>query len=76
MIERLQGIGNKPMVITNDTELSNKLENTVLIPDTGYEATSVFPYTLFIQSLAEYTSLSRGLNPDSPRALKKVTITK
>lgn len=76
MIKRLQGIGNKPMVITNDTELSNKLENTVLIPDTGYEATSVFPYTLFIQSLAEYTSLSRGLNPDSPRALKKVTVTK
>lgn len=76
MIERLQNIGNLPMVVTNDLELSQKIKNAVLIPDTGYEATSVFPFTIFIQSLAEYTSVSRGLNPDSPRALKKVTITK
>lgn len=76
MLERLQGIGNKPIVITNDKELSEKVENTVLIPDTGYEATSIFVFTMFIQMLAEYTSVSRGLNPDSPRALKKVTITK
>jgi len=76
MIERLQEIGNLPIVLTNDLELSQKIENAVLLPDTGYEATSVFPFTIFIQSLAEYTSVSRGLNPDSPRALKKVTITK
>lgn len=76
MLERLQGIGNKPIVITNDKELSEKVENTVLIPDTGYEATSIFVFTMFIQMLAEYTSVNRGLNPDSPRALKKVTITK
>ena len=67
---------NSPIVITNDTELSEEIEEAVLIPDTGFEATSVFPFTIFIQSLAEYTSVSRGLNPDSPRALKKVTITK
>ena len=76
MLERLQGIGNKPIVITNDKELSEKVENTVLIPDTGYEATSIFVFTMFIQMLAEYISVSKGLNPDSPRALKKVTITK
>ena len=76
MIERLQSMENSPIVITNDTELSEEIEEAVLIPDTGFEATSVFPFTIFIQSLAEYTSVSRGLNPDSPRALKKVTITK
>lgn len=76
MLERLQGIGNKPIVITNDKELSEKIESAILIPDTGYEATSIFVFTMFIQMLAEYTSVNRGLNPDSPRALKKVTITK
>ena len=76
MIDRLQGIGCLPMVITNDLELSQGIEEAVLIPDTGFEATSIFPFTIFIQSLAEYTSVARGLNPDSPRSLKKVTITK
>lgn len=76
MIDRLQSIGNSPIVITNDLEIAQKNEEIILIPDTGYEATSIFPFTIFIQSLAEYTSISRGLNPDSPRALKKVTITK
>jgi glucosamine--fructose-6-phosphate aminotransferase (isomerizing) len=76
MIERLHSTGNLPTIVTNDLELSQKYEEAVLIPDTGCEATSVFPFAMFIQSLAEYTSISRGLNPDSPRALKKVTITK
>lgn len=76
MISRLKELGVLPIVITNDKELLENVENAVLIPDTGYEATSVFPYAIFIQSVAEYTSISRGLNPDSPRALKKVTISK
>ena len=76
MIDKLNKLGISPMVITNDKELVEKNENSVLIPDTGYEATSVFPYVIFVQSLAEYTSINRGLNPDSPRFLKKVTITK
>ena len=76
MIDKLQSLKNIPTIITNDKELSEKIENSILIPDTGYEATSVFIFTIFIQSLAEYVSINRGLNPDAPRALNKVTITK
>ena len=76
MIEKLQSLGNNPTVITNDIELSKKIENSVLLPDNDYEPTSIFIFTIFIQSLAEYVSVNRGLNPDSPRALNKVTITK
>lgn len=76
MIDKLQSLKNEPTIITNDKELSDKIENSILIPDTGYEATSVFPFTIFVQSLAEFVSINRGLNPDSPRALNKVTITK
>ena len=76
IINRLQEMNINPIVITNDKELSNTIKDAVLIPDTGYEATSIFLFTIFIQSLAEYISVNKGLNPDSPRALKKVTITK
>lgn len=76
MIERLQGLGVLPIVITNDLELSKKVKDAVLIPDTGHEETSIFTFAIFIQSLAEYISVAKGLNPDSPRSLKKVTITK
>lgn len=76
MIDRLLEIGNSPIVITNDKQLSEKLENSVIVPDTGFEATEVFPFAIFAQSLAENISVNKGLNPDAPRALKKVTITK
>ena len=76
MIERLQELGNNPMIITNDENIKDKYDNSVLIPNVGYEAVNVFVFTIFVQSLAEYISISKGLNPDKPRALKKVTITK
>ena len=76
MIDRLQNIGAFLTIITNDLELSQKIEDAILIPHTGYEATSIFTFTIFVQSLAEDISIAKGLNPDSPRSLKKVTITK
>jgi glutamine---fructose-6-phosphate transaminase (isomerizing) len=76
MIDRITSIGTQVMVVTDDAALAKKYENSVLLPSLGSEATSAFLFTVFAQCFAERLSVSKGLNPDTPRALKKITITK
>jgi len=76
MIDRITSMGTQVMVVTDDKALSQKYENSVLLPAQGSEVASAFLFTVFAQCFAESLSVSKGLNPDSPRALKKVTITK
>lgn len=76
MIDRITSMGTQVMVVTDDAALAKKYENSVLLPAFGSEVTSAFLITAFAQCFAESLSVSKGLNPDSPRALKKVTITK
>ena len=74
--EKIEEIGIKPLVVTDDALLCNNLKNSILLPNTGCEATQAFLFAIFAQRFAEYLSVSKGLNPDAPRLLKKVTITK
>ncbi len=76
MIDRITTMGTQVMVVTDDKALAKKYEDSVLLPALGSEVTSAFLFTVFAQCFAESLSVSKGLNPDSPRALKKVTITK
>lgn len=76
MIDRITSMGTQIMVVTDDETLSNKYKNSVLLPAFGSEVTSAFLFAVFAQCFAECLSVSKGLNPDSPRALNKVTITK
>ncbi|MEG0771497.1 MAG: SIS domain-containing protein [Clostridia bacterium] len=76
IVAKVTEIGIDPLIVTNDIALSEKKENTVLIPDTGCEATEAFLYAIFAQRFAECLSTSKNLCPDTPRLLKKVTITK
>lgn len=76
MIDKIMTLGIDVLIITDSTELATENANSVLIPDTGSEATSVFLFAIFAQSFAQLLSVSEGLNPDEPRLLKKVTITK
>jgi len=76
MIDRITSMGTQVMVVTDDKALAKKYENSVLLAALGSEATSVFLFAVFAQCFAEHLSVSKGLNPDSPRALKKITITK
>lgn len=62
-------------VVTDDAALAGKYPGSVLLPHTGCEATSAFLFAAFTQLFAENLSVSRGLNPDEPRNLKKVTLT-
>jgi len=74
--EKIESIGIQPLVVTDDALLCKDLKNTILLPNTGCEATEAFLFAIFAQRFAEYLSVSKGLNPDSPRLLKKITITK
>lgn len=76
MIERIGAIGVQPFVVTDDVILAGKAASSLLLPGTGNEATQVFLFAVFAQLFAQALSVSRGLNPDEPRALKKVTITR
>jgi glucosamine--fructose-6-phosphate aminotransferase (isomerizing) len=74
--DKIEEIGVQPLVVTDDDGLCNDLKNSILLPNTGCEATQAFLFAIFAQRFAEYLSVSKGLNPDNPRLLKKVTITK
>ncbi|MEI6579810.1 MAG: glutamine--fructose-6-phosphate aminotransferase, partial [Eubacteriales bacterium] len=76
MIDRITSMGTQIMVVTDDETLAKKYANSVLLPHLGSEATSAFLFAVFAQCFAECLSVSKGLNPDSPRSLNKITITK
>jgi len=76
MAERLREIGAQPLTVTDDGALAAAEPLAFLLPDTGNEFTSPFVFAIFAQCFAEKLCALKGLNPDQPRNLKKVTITK
>lgn len=76
MIERIREIGAQPFVVTDSAALAEKAGFALTLPGTGNEATQAFLFAIFVQIFAQALSVSKGLNPDEPRALKKVTITR
>ena len=75
LIQKLYTQNIQVSVVTDDEILAQQYPESILLPCTGCEATSPFVFAAFVQSFAQALSVSRGLNPDSPRMLKKVTIT-
>jgi glucosamine--fructose-6-phosphate aminotransferase (isomerizing) len=49
---------------------------TIHLPRTGNDALSAFVYAVFAQMFACRLAVIRGLDPDNPRLLRKVTITR
>ncbi|HZK39413.1 MAG TPA: SIS domain-containing protein [Clostridia bacterium] len=76
VIEKITAIGSQILIVTDDKALAEKHDHSVLLPAIDSEPASALLYTVFAQCFAQSLSISKGLNPDSPRLLKKVTITK
>jgi len=76
MINKITALGTQVLVVTDDSQLAFDTKNSVLIPNTGSEFTATFLFAIFAQYFAQLLSISKGLNPDKPRLLNKVTITK
>ena len=73
--DKIREIGVTPLMITNDKDTAAQ-GVSALVPDTGCEFTQPFVFAIFAQRFAEKVCELKGLNPDAPRNLKKVTITK
>lgn len=77
-IEKMIELGAKTVIITDDADYK-KYEGKAFIaslPEACCESFAMFNFALFAQMFACRISCSKGRNPDSPRALNKVTITK
>ncbi|XFA98614.1 SIS domain-containing protein [Candidatus Izemoplasma sp. B36] len=73
LLERVKSITNNVIVITDKPNLECK--DKIVIPKTE-EMLSPFLFAVACQMIALQLSLKNGFNPDKPRNLKKVTITK
>jgi glucosamine--fructose-6-phosphate aminotransferase (isomerizing) len=75
MAEKLHEKGADVFAFTTSTNLLTKVNDGVLLPGkNGVEA--LFAAVAAMQIFACKLSLAKGLNPDAPRGLSKVTITK
>ena len=76
MIRRLESIGAEIIVISNDTEALAYGSTSFRIPETEEDRISAFLNIVVAQLFACSISEVKGFNPDSPRGLNKVTITR
>lgn len=77
-VEKMLSLKAPVLLVTNDVVLSGKFAkcNDALINFGFSEEFAMFGFALFAQMLACKISCAIGNNPDAPRALNKVTITK
>lgn len=78
-IDKMLELKAPVLVITDDGELNakyHKVCDVAHLPESENEYFTMFNFALFAQMFACKVSCGIGNNPDSPRALKKVTITK
>ena len=75
VIDRLKEVDADVTVFSDDETLLNLADNAIRFPDVCHELLSPLYIAPIIQLFACYTSLTKGLSPDTPRGLKKVTIT-
>ena len=77
-VEKMLSLNAPVLLVTNDVLLVGKYDkcNDALLNFSLPEEFAMFAFALFAQMLACKISCAIGNNPDSPRALNKVTITK
>lgn len=75
LVERLQELRAETLSITSDEELAGASSRSVRMPASITEFLAPIPYIIPGQLLAALLAEAKGLNPDAPRALSKVTRT-
>ena len=68
-------LGANLFVLSDDQEVLNYATAGIHMPNSDY-LTSTFTYALAVHLLSMYLATETGINPDSPRNLSKVIITK
>lgn len=77
-VEKMLSLGAPVLLVTNDLLLSGKFKkcNDALLQFSVPEEVCMFAFAIFAQMFACKISCAIGNNPDAPRALNKITITK
>ncbi len=75
LLDQLNNLNADSFVITNDPIIANKSTRHMLLEDEIEEALSPIPFIIPGQLFAAHLSTSKGLDPDNPRSLSKVTRT-
>lgn len=75
LLKRLQDLHADSFSITNDKEIAKLSSRSLMMPTELDEFLSPIPFIIPAQLFAAYLSEAKGLNPDMPRSLSKVTKT-
>lgn len=75
LLERLRDLHADSLAITNDPEISRLSSRSVTMPEELDEFLSPIPFIIPAQLFAAYLAEEKGLDPDAPRSLAKVTKT-
>ncbi|HEY8462548.1 MAG TPA: SIS domain-containing protein [Bacillota bacterium] len=76
MIAKLQTVQAELLIVSNQCEILRQGACSFAIPETENDAISAFFNVCVAQIFSCQLALIKGLNPDRPRGLNKVTITK
>ncbi len=75
MLERLDAVGTETLVVSDNEDIVKNRHLAIKLPNIGSDAASPFLFAAFAQLFACKLTAVKGLNPDAPRNLKKVTVT-
>ena len=75
LLERLQELNADCLAITNDPDIAKLSPNSLVLPSEIGEFLSPIPFIVPAQLFAALLSEAKGLDPDAPRSLSKVTKT-
>lgn len=75
LLERLSELDADTMVITSDAETARLCRRRIKLPIEVNELLAPIPYMVPGQLFAAYLAKAKGLNPDQPRSLSKITRT-
>lgn len=76
MLEKLDELEAEVILVTDSAELAKDRKLAFVMPNLGCDCAAPFFNAVFAQLFACKLTAVKGRNPDAPRNLKKVTITK
>jgi glucosamine--fructose-6-phosphate aminotransferase (isomerizing) len=75
LLNQLKELGADSLAITNDPAVAGLATQSLILPSEIDEFLTPIPFIVPAQLFAAYLSEAKGLDPDAPRSLKKVTKT-
>jgi glucosamine--fructose-6-phosphate aminotransferase (isomerizing) len=75
LVENVRERGAELLVVSDEGTMLGKASARFPVPDSLREELSPIAYAIPTQLLAENLARLKGLNPDAPRGLRKVTET-